>query len=486
MTRAGGAVALGGRRRRPPGRGPAGAIAIAISVVGLVLALAGAPTPPAEAAPGDWPTYLATNGRSGFNATETTISAATASTLRLRWTYQAGDVVATQPVVANGLVYFGSWDGYERAVTPSGGLVWQTYLGKSVEPCASPQQGVSSTAAVATEQISGVATSVLYAAGGDGELYALDALNGATLWRTSLGSSAAGVYLWSSPAVFGGSVYIGVASLNDCPLVQGRVVQLDDATGAVRHTFNVVPDGCTGGTVWGSPTIDEASGTLFVATGNLGACAAPEPYAEAVLSLRAADLALLGSWQVPASQRVADGDFGSTPTLFTATVGGAPRPRLGVANKNGIYYAFDRTSVGAGPVWRAKIAVGGDCPTCGQGSIAPSAWDGRWLYVAGGNTKITGTSCQGSVRALNPANGNPAWQACLATGPVLGAVTAAPGVVAVGAGDTLFVLAASTGQRLFTYRTPPPTGGSLYGAASISQGVLYQADSRGTLYAFGT
>ena len=70
-------------------------------------------------------------------------------------------------------------------------------------------------------------------------------------------------FVWSSPAVFGNSVYIGVASFGDCPLVQGQLLQLDRITGALQHTFNVVPNGCTGGGVWGSPTIDAAAGTIY-------------------------------------------------------------------------------------------------------------------------------------------------------------------------------------------------------------------------------
>ena len=37
--------------------------------------------------------------------------------------------VFSQPIVSNGMVYWGSFDGYERATTTSGNLVWQTNLG---------------------------------------------------------------------------------------------------------------------------------------------------------------------------------------------------------------------------------------------------------------------------------------------------------------------------------------------------------------------
>src|ERR1700724_1160765 len=80
--------------------------------------------------------------------------------------------------------------------------------------------------------------------------------------------------------------------------------------------------------------------------------------------------------------RVQNSDFGSTPTLFTATINGNLTSLLGVANKNGIYYALKRDALGSGPVWEDTIANGGQCPECGDGSISPSAWDGTTLYAA--------------------------------------------------------------------------------------------------------
>src|SRR5712692_390905 len=44
----------------------------------------------AAAAPGDWATYMADNGHSGFNAAENVITPATAPTLKLKWTHSAG------------------------------------------------------------------------------------------------------------------------------------------------------------------------------------------------------------------------------------------------------------------------------------------------------------------------------------------------------------------------------------------------------------
>lgn len=71
--------------------------------------------------------------------------------------------------------------------------------------------------------------------------------------------------------------------------------------------------------------------------------------------------------------------------------------------------------------------------------------------MAGGYTTINGTSCQGSLRALNPATGAFLWQDCLTTGHVLGAVTAVPGLAVVGAGPDIYAFpTASQANPLFT------------------------------------
>jgi hypothetical protein len=177
--------------------------------------------------------------------------------------------------------------------------------------------------------------------------------------------------------------------------------QLNAATGAIQHTFATVPSGCTGAGVWGSPTIDTSAGTVFFVTGNNGGCSTSEPYSFALMELHTSDLSIVDHYQLPQSARPGDSDFGSTPTLFTNSSGSM----LGVPNKNGVYYAFNRANIHAVPVWTKRVANQGDCPQCGNGSISPSAWDGTYLYLGGGNTTIAGTGCQGGVRKLNPNNG---------------------------------------------------------------------------------
>jgi len=176
-------------------------------------------------------------------------------------------------------------------------------------------------------------------------------------------------------------------------------------------------------------------------------------------------------------------DFGNTPTFFKATIGGVLHKMIGITNKNGTYYAFDRTNISAGPMWTATLAEPGGSPDNGQGTISSSSWDGTNLYAAGAVTTINGVSCHGSLRALNPTNGAFLWELCLGKN-VIGAVISAPGLVIVGTGPYMFVVDASTGKKLFTYHDTV-TGAGFWAAASISNGVLYIGNMDGKLYAFG-
>ena len=432
--------------------------------------------------PDDWTTYMADNGRSGFNAAETIITPTTAPELKLKWTHQSGADVVAQPIVADGLIYWGSWDGYEYATTLDNKTVWATYLGQTVAPLCIPSHlGVSSTATIASVKMNGTMTLVDFLGGGNGYFYALNALTGAILWRTFLGSPP-GYYLWSSPAFYQGHIYMGESSVGDCPLVPGRVVQLDPVTGTIQHVFNTIPNGCLGGGVWSSPTIDEAAGTVYIAVGNKGPCPTPQLadrdiYSQALLELRASDLSLLQSWQLPKSERIHDPDFGATPTLFTTSTG---VPMVGVANKNGMYYAFKRDDLSA-PVWRAALSTG----HLGHGVISSSAWDGHNLYVGARTVKVNGVLCPESVVALDPDTGAIIWRHCMKRRALIGAIVAVPGLVVLGQAGYVMVLDATSGQMLFSYGQDTPDNYALFrGWASISQGVLYIGGTDGKLYAF--
>src|SRR5690349_3598795 len=289
----------------------------------------------------DWPTFLESNSRTGYSGNETAINLTTIPTLKLNWTYSIGKEINTQPMIVNGQIYWGAWDGNEYAANLAGKQIWSAPIGGQTKNCNGGQTfGVASTASESHILINGVDTPVVFVGGRNlstnvESLYALNAATGATIWQTPL-SSSTGSFSWSSPALFNGSIYVGVSSYDDCPLVQGGLVQLDATTGTIEHAFFTVPTNCLGASIWSSPTVDEANGAIYITSGNNGKCSSTETYAQAIIKLSAADLSFIDSWQVPASQHGVDSDFGATPTLFTATYQGNTHEMVGVQNKNGI------------------------------------------------------------------------------------------------------------------------------------------------------
>ena len=439
----------------------------------------------------NWTSYMNGNN-SGFNASvgfsssHATITPANASMLTKVWTATSGGPVFAQPIVANGTVYWGSFDGYERATSTSGELVWKTFLGTTTPPagqCEPPSAGVVSTATYRTDVPIGASRAVLFVAGGDASLYALDANSGAVLWRRSLGASPAH-FIWDSPAYYNGSLYIGVSSFGDCPLVRPQFFRIDARTGKVLNTLNLMPPGCLGAGIWGSPAIDTSRNVVYFVTGNGATCPRFATFSVSIIEVALGDLRIVDHWAVPASARQFDTDFGSTPNLFTATINGKTRQLVGVVNKNGIYYAFDRSAIGAGPVWQVAVATGGPEPALGEGTIAPAAWDGqnRTLYAGGDLVTIAGHLCAGSISAADSNTGAFLWRDCLADGYVIGAVSGAPGFIVVGEGTHLLVVRTADGHIL--YNTTGPA--AFEGPATISNGVIYATDVAGNLTAFAT
>jgi outer membrane protein assembly factor BamB len=125
------------------------ALVVTVLTSGLLATQASARPAAASGAIGDWTTFLHDNGRSGFNASETAINPQTAASLRRAWSVRVKGAISTQAIVANGLVYWGSWDGFEHATDVSTGKeAWRTKIGSETKPDCYPKHiGVASNAA---------------------------------------------------------------------------------------------------------------------------------------------------------------------------------------------------------------------------------------------------------------------------------------------------------------------------------------------------
>lgn len=146
---------------------------------------------------GLWPTYLGGNARDGFAGDEMLISKTSAATLAKRWSVKAGSSVSDEPIVAGGVVYWGSWDGYEHATTIFGKPLWSAYVGRTVtgQQCNPSAVGVAGTAVFARIRIQKTVRPVVFVPGGDAQLYALNALTGSRTWHAQLGELGT-AFLW--------------------------------------------------------------------------------------------------------------------------------------------------------------------------------------------------------------------------------------------------------------------------------------------------
>jgi outer membrane protein assembly factor BamB len=133
-----------------------------------------------------------------FGSGDNNLYAVDAASGELRWKFPTGDVVHASPAYADGVVYFGSWDSYFYAVDAATGKEkWRLHTGE--DPVIHNQVGFQSSPAVVN--------GVVYTGCRDSNLYAIDAASGKEKWHFSTGAS----WVITSPAVARGKVIFGTS-----------------------------------------------------------------------------------------------------------------------------------------------------------------------------------------------------------------------------------------------------------------------------------
>lgn len=405
---------------------------------------------------GNFASYMNGPNRTDQGGGAGTFSRADIQNLTLLWHVNYTGRIATQPIEANGVVYFGSWDGYEYAVDATNGtLLWKTFLGVATGDagCGNTSFGPTSTASYEG--------SYLLVNGGTPDLYALDTATGAILWNVSFGGTAAeGYYLWSSPLQINGKIYDTIASQCDQPLVPAGVAEISPSTHRILHYFNSSVPYSIGSSIWSTPSINVSSNTIYVTTGNaVGSLVST--YDNSVIALNASTLAVKAAWQIPKSEFIGDGDFGSTPVLFTGANG---VPSVAAVDKNGYLYAWSQTTLNL--IWSDQISSY-------QSTVTSVAFGGGRLYAVSPTTTIGGVTYNASIRAINPENGHYIWQVGLPNWyPGYGAPLWFNGMVAVADGPTEYLLNSTNGMILTTVT---PNSASIFAPASYSRSTLYVA-----------
>jgi polyvinyl alcohol dehydrogenase (cytochrome) len=401
--------------------------------------------------------------------------------LKQVWQAKTGGAIAATPAVGGGTVYVGSWDGIEYAYREtSGRRLWRTYLGRTTDPACGPEATLGITSGA---QIVG---HVLYVGGGDLNWNALGTQDGKLRWRintvqTVPASQRSGYYNWSTPAIYHGSAYVGLASQCDQPLTQGKLLRVSLASHKVKAVWDAVPDYQIGGGVWTTPVVDPKANTVFVTTGTRATVT--EKYVEAVVALDATTLRVKSHWTLPVADRTLDSDWGTSPVLGHDSRG---RSLVAAINKNGFLYAFQRTKLGAGPVWKVPIARAGPSPQAGDGTASTGVFaQGRFFFAAGATT-IGGQAYPGSVRAIDPATGRFLWQVGLPS-EVLGALKSVRGMLVVPAAyGGLYLLSEATGTVLHAniLTGTRPDLQPMYAAPRVADGYVFIGTTDGVVHTF--
>jgi polyvinyl alcohol dehydrogenase (cytochrome) len=474
-----------------------------IAMLGIV---AGSSWQSAGAATPQWPFWGGSVLNQSYASAETKINVGNVAKLKPLWIFKTEGGISSTPTIDGDALYVTDW---HHSLSE--------YTQKAIS-LSRNSPAVSDSLLIFGDQASG---SVL----------AIDKNSAALVWRTVLDTHRSAV-MTSSPVIYNGRVYVGVSSLEEATIAlhpnqglsfRGSVAALDLSTGKVIWQSYTVPQGYTGGAVWGStPVVDATRGSLYVTTGDnysvptdVGNCilATSDPAAQAacmaadnnVDAMVAYDLDTgamkwnrrlqgVDIWQllcvVPtpnpkASDRCPvnvdnyDLDFGSGANFIDSVVNGKHVQLIGAGQKSGVYWALnpDDGSI----VW--STAAG---PSGLEGGIEwGTATDNQKVYVAEANFlhqsfKLGPPSYAewngGSWAALDAATGQLLWQTAATKGRAnrpsinTGGVTIANGVLFGGTLDGDFVaLDAGTGKILWTYAS----GGSVVDSPSIVDGTVY-------------
>jgi alcohol dehydrogenase (cytochrome c) len=448
----------------------------------------------------------------------TEIDTRTVARLAPRWIFQTGMAggFQTTPLVFDGLMFIAGPSNHSWAVDAlTGRPVW--HVRKSPPPkinfCCGP---VNRGFAVHGDKLFRVYI--------EGKLVALDVKSGSTLWETTLADFKEGYTATGAPLVVKNLVLTGIAGAEFG--TRGFIDAYDVETGKrVWRFYTVAGEGdpgretwagdswkSGGASTWITGTYDPDLNLVFWGTGNPGpdmdgdVRLGDNLYSTSIVALDADTGKLKWHYQLTPHD-VHDWDAISDPVIMDLTINGRSVKTVVQANRNGFFYALDRTSGkvllakpytkvtwadGIGPDGRPHLIPGQDpteegkftCPGLGGGhnwqATAYSRQTGLYYFGSSENCHLfykttqaltTGQWYQastvegrpnehgtGAILAVDPTTGDTKWRFDLVSTPSSGMLATAGGLVFTGdAQGYLIALDARTGKVLWKFQT----GGSV-------------------------
>lgn len=407
-----------------------------------------------------WPTYGGDLANTRHSRSEQAISPVNVQTLTTAWKV-SGPAVTSTPAIVDGIAYFGNWQGQLVAVNAkTGASVWST----QVLPAGAVSQ-INSSPFVTDDTV--------YVTGANAVVAAVERATGKIRWKETVDTQRS-LMLWGSPIVVDGVLIVGIGSfqvfLPATPAFRGNVVGIDAATGKLRWR-RYLTEG-SGISVWATAAVDPARKVAYLGTGQEYADGPSSPNSDALIALNYETGALVWSCQFTKGDRFQlgrafgpDHDVGATPNLFE--VGG--RALVGVGDKAGRYVVVDRDT--GAEVWRRKLTTGG----ANGGVMASAAYADGVLYVvsndgtSGGLAGTGGGPGRATLFALRASDGTPVWQLNTTPG-TFGALSVANGIVYVPTlAGQLRGYDVKSGKLLWSGNL----GASMGGGISIADGMVY-------------
>ena len=457
--------------------------------------------------------------------------AAQAPSLKLKWAFgfDGENAAAANPTIVGDRVFVGSASGRVYALGLKDGCVHWTFKADG---------GVRGAITVG-DAADAAAHPAAYFGDLRAMIYSVDAVTGELRWKKKVDEHRA-ARISGSAVLYGGRLYVPVSSgeegigaiaTYECCTFRGSIVALDPATGEQLWRSYMITEaptpraknakgaqlwGPSGAAVWSAPTIDAATRSLYVATGDAYSQPAA-PMTDAVVALDLETGAIKWATQVTAGDAFTmacgtadttncpekpgpDHDFGQSPILVTLAGG----KRLIVAGqKSGVVHGFDPDQRGK-LLWSTTVGRGGELGGIEWGSAS----DGQHIYVPlsditfkepalrqrGGLNAEVG----GGLFAIRLADGKQAWlsrpNGCgdrPSCSPALSAPAAViPGAVFGGSIDGHFrAFATSDGHVLWDFDTArefetvngvKARGGSIdVGGAAIAHGMVLTTSGYG-------